>query len=133
MPSYSILIVDDEANQRLILSQALRPLTEELHISTAGSVDEALHILEEHEPDLIITDYNMPLHTGLDLITHIRSRHSTARVIMITAYSSPELMHAVHRLGVDHYLMKPVSLQTLRRLALDLLAGIRPAARAAAS
>jgi CheY-like chemotaxis protein len=133
MPSYSILIVDDEANQRFMLSQALRALTEEHLIVTAGSGVEALAILETHTPDLIITDYNMPAMTGLDLIEGIRSRNNSMRIIMITAYSSPELLDAAHQLGIDHCLTKPVPLKTLRRLALDTLSAIPRAERATAA
>jgi CheY-like chemotaxis protein len=119
--SHSILIVDDEANQRFMLEQALSTLATDWTITTAASGQEALDALALGPLDLIITDYHMPAMNGLELIARVRDRHLPARIILITAYSSPELYAAVQRLGVDHYLTKPVSLAQLRSLAAAVL------------
>jgi CheY-like chemotaxis protein len=124
MTRHSILIVDNEANQRLILEQTLRALPADWSIATAASGSEALGIAALHPPDLIITDYHMPFMNGLEFITHIRGRHIAARIILITAYSSPELNAAAERLAVDYYLAKPVRLALLRNLAAAALATI---------
>ena len=121
MTPRSILIVDDEANQRLMVEQALRSLAFDCLISTAASGQEALESLALHLPDLIITDYHMPNMNGLDLIARVRERHSPSRIILITAYSSPELYDAAQRLQVDHYLTNPVPLTLLRSIAADAL------------
>src|SRR5262245_19017616 len=117
MTSRSILIVDDEANQRLMVEQALRALAFDWTISTAASGQEALESLALRSPDLIITDYHMPVMNGLDLITQVRQQQIPSRIILITAYSSPELYDAAQQLQIDHYLTKPVPLTLLRRLA----------------
>lgn len=117
MTSRSILIVDDEANQRLMVEQALRTLAFDWLISTAASGQEALESLSSHPPDLIITDYNMPMMNGLELIAQVRERQIGSRIILITAYSSAELYDEAQRLQIDHYLTKPVPLTLLRRLA----------------
>lgn len=119
MAQHTILIVDDEANQRFMLTQALRT-NDEREIATAASVSEALEWLNHHTVDLIITDYNMPSANGLALIAHVRQRALPTRIILITAYYSPELQEAARQLGVDHFLTKPVPLSLLRQLANDL-------------
>ena len=121
MTSRSILIVDDEANQRLMVEQALRSLAFDWTISTAASGQEALESLALRPPDLIITDYHMPMMNGLELIARVRERHIPSRIILITAYSSPELYDAAQQLQVDHYLTKPVPLTLLRRIAAGAL------------
>jgi CheY-like chemotaxis protein len=121
MARHSILIVDNEANQRLMLEQTLRALPADCSIATAASGSEALDMAVLHPPDLIITDYHMPLMNGLELITHIRGRHLSARIILITAYSTPELNAAAKSLAVDYYLAKPVRLALLRNLAAAIL------------
>jgi two-component system response regulator YesN len=121
MTPRSILIVDDEANQRLMVEQALRALAFDWTISTAASGQEALESLSLHPPDLIITDYHMPIMNGLELITQVRERRIPSRIILITAYSSPELYEAAQRLHVDQYLTKPVPLTLLRRIAASAL------------
>jgi two-component system, response regulator YesN len=121
MTARSILIVDDEANQRLMVEQALRALAFDWLISTASSGQEALEALASCSPDLIITDYHMPVMNGLELLAQVRGRQIASRVILITAYSSPELYDAAQRLRVDHYLTKPVPLTLLRHLATTTL------------
>jgi len=121
MTPRSILIVDDEANQRLMVEQALRALAFDWTISTAASGQEALDALELHMPDLIITDYHMPSMNGLELIARVRERHIASRIILITAYSSPDIYDAAQRLHVDHYLTKPVPLTLLRRITTGAL------------
>jgi CheY-like chemotaxis protein len=116
MTSHSILIVDDESNQRLMVEQALRALAYDWQISTAASGQEALEALALAIPDLIITDYHMPAMNGLELIKNVRAQQITSRIILMTAYSSPELHAEACRLQVDHYLTKPVALNDLRRL-----------------
>lgn len=118
MAQQTILIVDDEANQRLMLMQALRT-DEDRVIATAASVSEALAWLDSHSADLIITDYNMPVSNGLMLIAQVRQRALPTRIILITAYSSPEVQEAARQLAVDHFLTKPVPLTLLRSLAND--------------
>lgn len=117
MSPRSILIVDDEANQRLMLEQAFRTLGANQQIVTVSSVREALDWLLSHTPDLIVTDYHMPLVNGLTLIAHVREQGLPTRIILITAYNSPELHEAASRLRVDHCLTKPVPLALLRSLA----------------
>lgn len=121
MTPRSILIVDDEANQRLMVEQALRALAFDWTISTAASGQEALESLALRMPDLIITDYHMPIMNGLELIARVRERHIPSRIILITAYSSPDLYDAAQQLHVDHYLTKPVPLTLLRRIATGAL------------
>ena len=121
MTPHSILIVDDEANQRLMVEQALRALAFDWTITTAASGQEALDALAQHWPDLIITDYHMPTMNGIELITQVRERQIPSRIILITAYSSPELYDAAQQLHVDQYLTKPVPLALLRRIAAGAL------------
>ena len=121
MTPRSILIVDDEANQRLMVEQALRALAFDWTISTAASGQEALEALALRPPDLIITDYHMPIMNGLELIARVRERHIPSRIILITAYSSPEIYAAAQKLRIDHYLTKPVPITLLRSSATDTL------------
>ncbi len=123
MSSRSILIVDDEANQRLMLEQAFRTLDDTQQIVAVSSVREALDWLTSHTPDLIVTDYHMPVMNGLALIAHVRDQAIPTRIILITAYHSPELQDAACRLAVDHCLTKPVPLGLLRSLVSRVLDG----------
>lgn len=116
MPAQSILIVDDEPNQRLMFEQALRTLDNDWLITTIADSQQALEFILLHAPDLLITDYNMPAMDGLELIGAVRQAGVSSRIILMTAYSSPEVCEAAQRLSVDHFLSKPVPLTLLRHL-----------------
>ncbi len=117
MTPYTILIIDDEANQRLLLAHALCTVLPNLSVRAAASGEEAWTLVADAEPDLIIADYNMPQMNGLDFIAQIREKGIGSRIFLITAYSHPDLIEEASLLEVDAYLLKPVPLWQLRQLA----------------
>jgi CheY-like chemotaxis protein len=121
MSQHTILIVDDEPNQRMILEQALHMFDADWTVIAAKSASEALEMIDRQMPDLIITDYHMPEMTGLELIEQIQARKLPIHVIVMTAYGSPDVQDAAEALGVTHFLTKPVPLTTLRRLTVAAL------------
>jgi CheY-like chemotaxis protein len=123
MATTSIFIVDDEPNQRFILEQALSMLAGDWQIFVAATAHEALDQIARYSPDVIITDYHMPEMNGIELAEQVRAMNLNSHIILITAYTSPEVISEAKRLGIQHYLTKPVPLTTLRRLTLSLIAG----------
>lgn len=119
--SCTILIVDDEANQRLFLEQALVSLHAKCAIIQAASAAEALEALASQVITLLITDYYMPLMTGIDLVAALRMQNNQVPVIMVSAYSLDDLQDSARRLSIDHFLVKPFSLDHLRHAASTLL------------
>jgi CheY-like chemotaxis protein len=117
----TILIVDDEPNQRFILEQALQMLADTWNIIVVTSAIEALAQIDQQLPDLIITDYHMPGMTGLELIEQVRKRQIRIPIILMTAYNTPEIQIAARHLGVDHALTKPVPIAVLRQLTTEAL------------
>lgn len=117
MTPYTILIIDDEANQRLFLAHALCTVLPNLLVRAAASGEEAWTLVADTEPDLIIADYNMPRMNGLDFIAQMREKGIGSRIFLITAYSHPDLIEEASLLEVDAYLLKPVPLWQLRQLA----------------
>ena len=81
----SILIVDDESHIINVLALKLRNAQFEVH--TASNGEEALKQAESVKPDLVITDYSMPVMNGLELVKQLRSQEPTQNlpVIMLTA------------------------------------------------
>lgn len=116
-----ILIVDDEPNQRFIIEQALQALARTWRIQVCSSAVEALKTIDLQAPDLIITDYHMPVLDGLGFIHQIRQKQLVMPVMLITAYNSAEVLAEANRLGVLHCLTKPVPLATLRQLTVEAL------------
>ncbi len=82
----SILLVENEKNQRLLYEQELKH--EDYEIFTAADGEEALEIVREQTPDIIIMDINMPKMDGLETIGRILGKHKEIPIIIYTAYSS---------------------------------------------
>jgi len=101
----TILIVDDEPNYLIVLSELLR---EEGHgIFTAGNGEEALKILSETDIDLVITDMRMPGLDGLGLLKAAKALNPDLPVIMVTAFGEVEMAVAAMKAGAFNYLTKP--------------------------
>jgi len=101
-----VLIVDDEAGQRGILSKILK--AEGYELFEASSVPEALHVIEESDPAIVLSDLKMPGRGGLELIEEVSRRPSPPEIIVITAYGSVDTAVKAMRLGAYHYLTKPI-------------------------
>ncbi|MFV2073054.1 MAG: sigma-54-dependent transcriptional regulator [Thermoanaerobaculales bacterium] len=101
----SVLLVEDEAPQRILISEILR--RDGYFVSEAGTVDEALIAMKDEVPDLILCDWRMPGRDGGELLKDVRQRALGCAFIVMTAYGS--IAHAVEaiRLGADDYLGKP--------------------------
>jgi signal transduction histidine kinase/ActR/RegA family two-component response regulator len=104
-----ILVVDDEPDARVLL----RCLLESCHatVATAGSADEAITLLTDLSPDLIVSDIGMPRQDGYELIRRVRSLDNPQRLtpaIALTAYVRPTDRIKAIEAGYQMHLAKPV-------------------------
>ncbi|MEW6348817.1 MAG: ATP-binding protein [Thermodesulfobacteriota bacterium] len=105
-----ILLVDDEKSVLEALSEGLRAFG--FQVVTASSGQEALSLWHD-DVDLVITDLVMPGMSGVDLITQVRSRSASVKIILVTGYSI-EPDDGVHNLGQGvARLTKPLTLRSL--------------------
>jgi DNA-binding NtrC family response regulator len=108
----NVVIVDDDVEQRELLAEALRG--EGYSAQTAGDGLEALGLIERSEPDVILTDLNMPRMDGFELLAELRRKESDTPVIVLTGFGSVEKAVAVvHDLNAFWFLEKPVGLSVL--------------------
>ncbi len=109
-----ILVVDDFATMRRIISNVLRQLGFE-NIVEAEDGTKALVVLESDKIDFVITDWNMPEMSGLDLLKAIRAKtdKNDLPVLMVTAEALQENIIAAARAGVNNYIVKPFDANTL--------------------
>ena len=110
----SILVVDDFSTMRRIISNVLRQLGYE-NIVEAEDGTKALAILDTQPIDFVITDWNMPQMSGLDLLKAIRSSKDKKNipVLMVTAEAMQENIIAAAQAGVNNYIVKPFDAKTL--------------------
>jgi len=106
-----ILIVDDEVNARTALAELLRD--EGYAVETAADGFKALPKLEEHEPDLVVTDLKMPGIDGLELMRKVTARDPNCIVVVMTAFGAVDSAVKAMREGAADYLIKPVNVEEL--------------------
>ena len=104
---YSILIVDDEPNYLIVMSELLRD--EGFEVFTASNGREGLQAVKDVDLDLVITDMQMPEMDGMQLLNHVKTLNRELPVIMITAYAQVEKAVAAMQAGAFSYLAKPFS------------------------
>jgi CheY-like chemotaxis protein/anti-sigma regulatory factor (Ser/Thr protein kinase) len=105
-----VLVVDDEADTRELIREVLKECGSEVVMSR--SVEEALEALEQHHPDILISDLGMPDEDGYSLISKIRAlppeRGGQIPAAALTAYARAEDRMRVLRSGFQFHLPKPV-------------------------
>ena len=101
-----VLVVDDTVMTRDILARLLR--REGFITLTASSGHEAIHVIEEEPPDLVLLDINMPGIDGLDVLEQLHShpQWKALPVIMMTAVSDTHAIHRAEQLGAKRFMVK---------------------------
>ena len=109
-----VLVVDDEHDIAGLIKHSLEK-GGDIEVDIFASGDEALKAVNEHTPDLIVLDLNLPVLSGLEVCRILRARASTARVpiIMVTARTSESDRVTGLDVGADDYITKPFSLREL--------------------
>lgn len=110
-----ILVVDDFSTMRRIIRNLLQDLGFK-NISEADDGSTALTALRESEFDFVVTDWNMPGVTGIDLLRAIRADAKLKHlpVLMVTAEGKREQIVEAAQAGVNGYVIKPFTASTLR-------------------
>ncbi len=114
MKEKGVLIVDDEKNIRLTLSQALEVL--KVKTDTAANGEEALDKIEGKEFDLILLDLKMPGMDGMEVLRRVSEMRPDIRIIIITAYGTVESAVEAMKLGAADFIQKPFTPEEIREL-----------------
>ena len=115
--SLKVMVVDDEADVRLLFEQRFRQEVRAglIEFYFALSAREALDFIETGAVSpLILSDINMPGMSGLDLLKTVKEKHEHLKVFMITAYGDPEYYRKAVAYGCDGYLTKPIDFSMLK-------------------
>ena len=100
-----ILIVDDEPDTILILQDRLE--MEGYKVATATDGDEALELIDQDLPDLVLLDIQMPLLDGIQTLTHIHEKYPGLLVLMLTAHGTIQRAVEATKRGAYDFLEKP--------------------------
>jgi len=110
-----ILVVDDFSTMRRIIKNLLRDLGL-TNVIEADDGQTALPILKQGGVEFLITDWNMPGMTGIELLGHVRSDPNLSQipVLMVTAEAKREQIIAAAQAGVNGYVVKPFTAAVLK-------------------
>lgn len=113
-PNTKILVVDDFPTMRRIVRNLLGELGY-TNISEADDGQTALPMLQAGDFEFLVTDWNMPGMTGIDLLKAVRADEKLAKmpVLMVTAEASKEQIVEAAQAGVSGYIIKPFTAATL--------------------
>ncbi|RME51457.1 MAG: response regulator [Caldilineae bacterium] len=112
-----ILVVDDEPSVAIMVSDGLEMLGDEYEIDIAHNAYEALKKLQEFPYVLVVTDYNMPEMSGLELFQAMQHVAPETRVVLMTAYGTEKLQEQIRQLGLAGYIDKPFRIEEIREVA----------------
>ncbi|WMD22639.1 response regulator [Achromobacter seleniivolatilans] len=117
----TILVADDSATMRMIVQATLTGAG--WKVLTAGNGQEALEVAKNHTVDLVVSDWNMPIMGGLELIQGLREQdqYLDVPVLVLTTEDDVDSKMAARDLGVCGWLSKPVDPDVLVELATELL------------
>jgi len=107
-----ILLVDDSRTIRNIQKNVLAQLGY-TDVLEAGDGVEALKVLSENRPDLMLVDWNMPNMDGLSLVKAVREKDKTLPIIMCTTEAEKGRVLEAIKAGVNNYVVKPFTAETL--------------------
>jgi len=111
MKKHTILVVDDDESLRWVTKVQLEQAG--YQVATAADGPQALAMIREAPPDLVITDLKMPGLSGLDLLKRIRAAYPEIMVIIATAFGTVETAVEAMKAGAYEYVTKPVNMDEL--------------------
>jgi len=117
-----IITVDDSSTMRRIIRNTLTKLGFTNVLEAANGV-EGLDVLAKNEVDMIITDWNMPEMDGLTFVKTLRSKeeYKDTPILMVTTEAAKEDILTALRSGVNNYVVKPFTPDTLQEKVNKLL------------
>lgn len=117
------LVIDDEQEIGMLLSTLLSKLG--MEAMYANNLDKGLAMFEDHRPQVVFLDLNLPDGSGFSLVPKMKNGPSSPKVIIITARDGANERATAQKLGVDYVLSKPLSrngvVEVLERLATSLI------------
>jgi len=111
-----ILIVDDELRLARNIAAYLRTFGDQFRVLISGSGEEAVRLLSEQPVDLLLTDVRLPGIDGIEVVRQAFEILPEIKVIVMTAFGSPDVRQAATRSGAFRFVEKPLDLGELKRL-----------------
>ncbi|TCS82077.1 response regulator [Tepidibacillus fermentans] len=115
-----VLIVDDQFGIRVLLFEVFGK--EGYQTYQAANGKEALQIVQQVSPDIVLLDMKIPGMDGLEILKRIKKMNHDIKVIMMTAYGELDMINEATKLGAITHITKPFDIDQLRSLVREQLA-----------
>src|SRR5215510_2911157 len=116
-----VMVADDHPVVRHGVMANLKPQNDMTIVAEAGDGVEALRLIKEHLPDVVLLDLRMPRMDGLDVMAEVNTARLPSKVIIMTTFESEEDVHRTIKSGARGYLLKDSSqeeiLDAIRRVS----------------
>lgn len=120
-----VVIAEDQAMVLGALAALLEMEDDIEVVARARSGDEALRLVQQHRPDVFITDIEMPGHTGLDVAAELKRAGVQVRVIILTTFARAGYLRRALEAGASGYLLKDMPAEQLADAVRRVKAGLR--------
>ena len=122
----NLILIEDEINIQLALSQYLLAQPEFDNIAIYGSAEEFEKANQVHQPNIIVLDINLPIKSGIELIPIIKNKFPEVSILMLSVNNDNESVFLSLQAGADGYLGKESSLDKIKEAIIDLKNGGSP-------
>ena len=118
-----VLIVDDHRMFREGIRTRLEQEPDIQVVGEAGSAQEAIALMEETDPSIMILDIRLPSMSGIELARLVRSRWPDLKILVLSGYDFDQYVKAAARVGIDGYLLKDAPQDSLVQALRDIATG----------
>ena len=105
--NFTLLYVEDDESVVESMKDLLEGEVKELFIAHNGK--EGLELFKEKNPDIVLTDVNMPIMDGIMMSTEIKKINNNKPIAILTAFNEPDYLKKAVNIGIDKYILKPVT------------------------
>lgn len=114
---FTVLVMDDAAVVRSLLAAMLAEIEAVDSVIQAEDAASALHLIDEHQPDIAILDIKVPgegpVQNGIDVLRRVKGQHPETKVIMLTNHATERYRSECQRAGADHFYDKSSEFEQL--------------------
>ena len=115
-----LLVVDDEIDILEVTKRFFKKRG--LDVFAASDGNEALRLIKEENPDLILLDYNLPGLSGVEILRKLREELKlSTKVIMVTGFETETIINETKSLGIQDCVHKPLDLEKLEKIVMTVL------------
>ena len=118
-----VLLADDHAVVRAGICQFLEQADDIDVVAEADDGQEAMELIEEHQPDVAVLDIQMPKASGIEVTRWVREHHREVSLLILTAFDDDPYVMAVLQAGANGYVLKTASPEEIIRAVRDVHAG----------